>query len=65
LKGETVFPPIEVQTVSCGGAEKLVCLDGKHRILAIEQFNRELSQQKKEGKKETMIVLKICNQLER
>jgi len=48
LKGETVFPPIEVQKVSYGDAEKLICLDGKHRMLAIEEFNRGLSQQKKE-----------------
>jgi hypothetical protein len=52
LKGKTAFPSIEVQKITYKDTEKLICLDGKHRILAIEEFNKWLSQQKKENNKE-------------
>jgi len=53
LKGGTVFPPIEVQRIDYGnGVVKLVCLDGKHRIQAIEEYNKWLSRQRKEGNEE-------------
>jgi len=41
LKGGAVFPPIEVQRLRYKNGEvKVVCLDGKHRILAITEFNK-------------------------
>jgi DNA modification methylase len=41
LKGGAVFPPIEVQRLKYkDGVEKIICLDGRHRVLAIEEFNK-------------------------
>lgn len=45
LKGGAVFPPIEVQRVSIKEGrktdERLVCLDGWHRILAYKDYNEQ------------------------
>ena len=50
LKGGTAFPPIEIQNVKYDGAGiKTVCLDGKHRVSAIEELNKEIEQQKAAG----------------
>jgi len=54
LKGGATFPPIVVQKVKeekeGGAQEKLVCLDGWHRILAYQEFNRWM---REEGAEET------------
>lgn len=50
MKAKARFPPIEVQRVLMDGGEKIIPLDGVHRLKAIEQYNKEVS--KKEGMKE-------------
>jgi len=39
LKGGANFPPVEVQEVKENGEKELLCLDGKHRVLAYGKFN--------------------------
>ena len=46
LKGGAVFPPIEVQKIFVKEREKrverLICLDGWHRILAYKEYNKQI-----------------------
>jgi len=41
LKGGATFPPIEIQQISVDDKEKIISLDGKHRCLAIDEFNKQ------------------------
>lgn len=54
LYGGATFPPIEMQCIMYeDDTERMICLDGRHRILAIEEFNRRIKQQKIEDEEET------------
>ena len=47
LKGGAKFPPIEVQQIIDGEAQKLICLDGWHRIVAYKEFNKQIGSETK------------------
>jgi len=53
LKGGATFPPIEVQRIRLEEKgekiEKLICLDGWHRILAYKEYNEWVEAEKKKG----------------
>lgn len=46
LKGGAIFPPVEVQRIIAEDngkeIEKLICLDGWHRILAYKEYNKQV-----------------------
>jgi len=47
LHGGAHFPPIEVQRLRYeDGIEKIICINGRHRLEAYRVYNNELSQQK-------------------
>jgi len=58
LKGGAVFPPIEVQRIRVEEkgekVEKLICLDGWHRILAYRKYNKWVEDEKKEKGEENV-----------
>jgi len=56
LKGGATFPPIEVQKVKYEDGEKIICLDGKHRLLAIEEFNKFVEENENDGWKPILEV---------
>jgi plasmid maintenance system antidote protein VapI len=41
LKGGAVFPPIVVQKVRDNGKEKLICIDGWHRVTAYREYYKD------------------------
>ena len=47
LKAGAKFPPIEVQKVLMEGKEKIIPLDGVHRLKAIKQYNKEISEKER------------------
>jgi len=46
LKAGAKFPPIEVQKIIDNGEEKIIVLDGLHRLEAYKKYNEEIKQSK-------------------
>lgn len=53
LKSGTLPPPIEIQRVLKEGKEKILPLDGVHRIKAYNEYNSGVKKTKKNKKKDT------------
>jgi|GEM_PF-2325964 DNA modification methylase len=65
IKGGAVFPPIEVQRIRIHleeegeTVEKLICLDGWHRILAYKEYNKWIETEKREKEEKDVKLEKI------
>jgi len=58
LKGRAVFPPIEIQKIRIEEdgkkIEKLICLDGWHRILTYKEYNKLIEAEKEKKSEENV-----------